>query len=310
MSDVKMHLSRPAAWIEITGEDSFSFLQGQFTNDLRRTAATPVTYGLWLNRKGKVLADSFLLQAGPEHFFLYSPFSPAATIMERLEPFIIADDVDLHDLTGEAAGATIWGDATPEAINARGFSSPDPATFLQQDDCFLFHGRRSNTPSFELVGTGPAIEKTIASLSAAVKEAGGNPVDGATLERERIEAGVPAVPRDIGPTDLPQEGHLEDDAISYTKGCYLGQEVMARIHAMGQVRRTLVQVEIKGGDPQPPAPLYSGTREVGNLRSMIGPVPHLGLALVRRDILAQEPELSLAPGEEPTVRINKAYPQS
>src|SRR5437016_12516025 len=85
---------RPAAWLRVSGADAASFLQGQFTNDLRSLGDQPSVYGLWLNVKGKVVADSFTLRGGAaQEFWLGSYFSPAAIIRERLEGHIIADDV-------------------------------------------------------------------------------------------------------------------------------------------------------------------------------------------------------------------------
>ena len=94
-------------------------------------------------------------------------------------------------------------------------------------------------------------------------------------------AGIPSVPGDIGPADLPNEGGLEADAISYSKGCYLGQEVMARIKSLGRVRRTLVRVTGTVAPPAVPAGLWQGERREGELRSA-APTPggFDGLALV------------------------------
>jgi hypothetical protein len=103
------------------------------------------------------------------------------------------------------------------------------------------------------------------------------------VARRRIEAGIPAVPVDLGPGDLPNEGGLEADAISYTKGCYLGQEVMARLKSMGQVRRRLVRVAIVAKKIPPlPAPLFLGERQVGELRSVAPDAAggFVGLAMV------------------------------
>jgi folate-binding protein YgfZ len=94
-------------------------------------------------------------------------------------------------------------------------------------------------------------------------------IDTAELERRRIAAGIPAVSADIGPADLPGEGGLEAVAISYTKGCYLGQEVMARLKSMGQVRRRLRRVRGPGGVPKVPLPLWQEGRQVGELRSVV-----------------------------------------
>jgi folate-binding protein YgfZ len=84
----------------------------------------------------------------------------------------------------------------------------------------------------------------------------------------RIAAGVPAIPDDLGPTDLPQEGGLEVGVIAYNKGCYLGQEVMARLKNLGQVRRRLHVVRGRGAPPARLAVLYQGGKKIGELRSI------------------------------------------
>jgi hypothetical protein len=88
-----------------------------------------------------------------------------------------------------------------------------------------------------------------------------------TLERLRIAAVIPAVPRDAGPGDLPQEAGLGEAAVSYTKGCFLGQEVMARLKTRGRVRRRLRLVRGTGGLPELPAPLWHAGKMAGELRS-------------------------------------------
>src|SRR5262245_8772358 len=103
---------RPAAWLKISGTDAATFLQGQFTNDLRKPEGIyPSVYGLWLNQKGKVLADSFVVAAEDGAFWVGSYFSPAAVIRERLEAYVIADDVVSEDETERWAGATVFGEA-------------------------------------------------------------------------------------------------------------------------------------------------------------------------------------------------------
>src|SRR5690606_5418111 len=95
-------------------------------------------------------------------------------------------------------------------------------------------------------------------------------IDTAELERVRIQAGVPAVPRDLGIGDLPAEGGLDEEAISFTKGCYLGQEVMARLRSMGRVRRRLMRVSSpQGACPAVPADVYHGDRRIGEVRSAV-----------------------------------------
>ena len=119
--EATFHRWNPAAVLRISGEDSPSFLQGQFTNDLHKQGIGGAIYGLWLNQKGKVLADSFVMQIAAQEFWVVSYFSPAAVIRERLEGYVIADDVVIEDLTGEMAGLTVFGPADGLPVGARSF---------------------------------------------------------------------------------------------------------------------------------------------------------------------------------------------
>ncbi|MES2695115.1 MAG: folate-binding protein [Verrucomicrobiota bacterium] len=260
---------QPAAWLQISGADAGVFLQGQFTNELRGLAAGAEVYGLWLTVKGKVLADSFVVRgAGAEEFWVGSYFSTAAVIRERLEAFVIADDVVIEDRTAEWSGLSIVGEG------AAAWLGQAPAGGV------AFAGRRARGENVEWVAPRAVLAEAGAQL-AELSE-----LDAGAAEARRIAEGIPAVPRDIGPADLPNEGGLEADAISYTKGCYLGQEVMARLKSMGQVRRRLVRVEIAaeaGAPPATPAALFAGPKQAGELRS-VAPNPAgggwIGLAMV------------------------------
>lgn len=278
---------RPAAWLRVAGADAANFLQGQFSNDLRVLPAVPAVYGLWLTVKGRVLADSFVLPGGgPEEFWLGSYASPAAAIRERLESYVIADDVTVEDVTAEWTGISVLGGEGAEIPSLRG-----------EERAFLFPGRRDRRGGVEWVYR--AAEPEPAWVRGAER------ADASALERSRIAAGIPAIPVDAGPGDLPQEAGLEADAISYTKGCYLGQEVMARLKSLGQVRRRLLRVE--GDGPAPavrPAPVFAAARQVGELRSAVadGPDRWIGLAMVSLLHVAAETRLAFAADGEPVIR--------
>jgi folate-binding protein YgfZ len=260
----------PASWLQVRGADAAAFLQGQFTNDLRGlTAGGGAVYGLWLSVKGKVIADSFVLRGkAVDEFWVGSYFSAAAVIRERLESHVIADEVEITDETEAWVGVT-WLGAEPEAVAAarRGTAG------------LVFAGRRGEDRGTEWM------YRLADGQPAALERSGAETVSAEEMERRRIAAGIPAVPRDIGPGDLPNEAGLESEAISYTKGCYLGQEVMARLKSMGQVRRRLVRVRGAEGDPPAtPAAVFAGPRAAGELRSAVrdGAGGWIGLALVSR----------------------------
>lgn len=288
---------RPAAWVRVTGEDALDFLQSQVTQDLRILKAQGVAYGLWLSQKGRVLADSLFFKASDHEFFILSYRCPSSFFVERMESYIVADDVVVQDLSLQCEGMTAWGEAVIDRVmEASGFSEHSEK-FHPWQGGFLFKGRRGANAHLEWIG-----EK----LPHLLDWAAGPTIDAECVERERILSGLPSVPDDIGPGELPNEGGLEDSAISYVKGCYLGQETMARLKAMGQIRRKLMRVVGDGvRPPRGPRPLYQGDKRVGELRSTAS-LPtggYVGFALVM--LLGFEPArgFSLEPAASETLRV-------
>jgi len=279
------HRYQPSACLRVSGEDALSFLQGQFTQELRPAVAPAVAYGLWLNQKGKVLADSFVLREAADLLWVISFSSSAAVIQERLEAYIIADDVVIADETAVWQGLALGGDGAEAWLGETAGAVPAAGEFMRAGGGWVFRGRRDGSTSFEW------LRPVEAPALGGLAEIGADEV-----ERLRIAAGIPLVPRDIGPGELPNEGGLDAVAVSYTKGCYLGQEVMARLKAMGTVRRRLVQVRAGGRlAPAVPMALLQGEKRLGELRSAVadGAGGFIGLALVNK--LGLDPALPLAP---------------
>ena len=254
---------RPAAVIRVTGDDAFTFLQGQFTNDLRQGIGTAI-YGLWLDQKGKVLADSHVLRVSEKEFLITSAGTDAAVIKRRLEDYIVADDVTLTDETAGADGVVLVGEGAGNRLAKMLGASIPAAGFVRATNVMAFAGRSAPGENFEVFGPAEAMRSIRQQLHAA----GVATLTPAELTFARIAAGIPAVPDDVGPGDLPNEAGLESVAISFTKGCYLGQEVMARLKNLGQVRRRLHVVRGQGAVPSPRATLYQGDKKVGDLRSV------------------------------------------
>ena len=294
-----VHLYRPAALLKVTGEDAAVFLQGQFTNELRQAAGAAV-YGLWLTQKGKVLADSHVLKLAENEFRVASTTSAVTAIQPRLEEYIVADDVKLTDETELAHGLMVSGPRCGDDIRQILGAIPLPGQFLQSRELLVFAGRRVRAENFELIGP----ENRIAGTKQQLLALGGCEVTAAEMEFARIADGLPVIPGDIGQADLPNEGGLEDAAISFTKGCYLGQEVMARLKNMGQIRRRLHVVQGTGALPPALASLYQGGRKVGQIRSIANRGNEF-VALAMLSLVNLEPTvgLSLASDAAPTVKI-------
>ncbi len=288
---------QPAAVLRVSGEDALSFLQGQFTQDLKTVEVGEAAYGLWLNQKGKVLADSFVLRAVEGVWWVVSYFSSAAVIRERLERYVIADDVVIEDETEAWEGVVVMGAGDGDGADVNAWFAGKVG--------LIWRGRRAAGVSWEwLRPKGSGLD-----MGAEAVE-----ISGKALELVRIESGIPGVPRDVGAGDLPNEAGLEDVAVSYTKGCYLGQEVMARLKAMGQVRRRLMRVrsaglgEVGGGKvPEGlPAGLFHGEKRVGEVRSAVkAETGWAGLAMVSLLGLEAGAVLSLTPGGAAEVEVLK-----
>jgi folate-binding protein YgfZ len=238
-----------------------------------------------LNQKGKVVADSFVRKVSAEELWLVSYFSPAAVIRERLEAYIVADEVVIEDVTESMQGVTVWA-AEKLALKAPAWS---------------FRGRRNRAAHTEHIFPVGA-EAAVGALLA-----GGEALSTGQMEHERIVAGIPAVPADLGLADLPNEGGLETEAISYTKGCYLGQEVMARLKTMGQVRRLLLRVRGAGEPPPRPAELFQAARKIGELRSAAREgAGWIGLAMISLGPLRRAEGMALAADGVPVIRLDEA----
>jgi len=236
--------SADTAVVRITGEDAAAFLQGQCTTDLRGVALTDA---LWLNRKGRVLAHTVVCKEADGSFILLCPHLTAEALTAVVTANVIADDVIATDETAQWQKWVAWG-AEPVLAGAKVFAT-----------------RRFGVAAWDvLTPAGSVMPNESGSL--------------ADLESARIIAGVPSVPSDCGANEFPQECGL-DAWVSYTKGCYLGQEVMARIQSMGSLRRILRRVAgpvVVGQELKTPE-----GKTAGVVRSAAGAV---GLALVSVDL--------------------------
>lgn len=264
MSRVLGYSYIPATHLKVTDEDAADFLQSQFSNDLRPFEDGQCVYGLWLDVKGKVIADSWILCEEKTRFLVLSEYSPATEIIKKLEDHIIADDVMIDQMPPGGAIA-LFGDDVVASLTLLGFQAPPDTGFVRVDDLYVFPGRRSLAPGFELWSNSAS---TMAELKKRLVEMGVDFIATEEMQQMRIAAGIPSVPGEIGPADLPGEGAMVGKGVSLTKGCYLGQEVVARMHNVGRAQRALFRMTGSGTAPQCPVPLYnSELKNIGELRS-------------------------------------------
>jgi len=285
--------------LELVGEDRQRFVGGLVSCDVKSLLPGGGIYGFFPDIHGKILADGLFL-ALADRLWVELPPGRGELIATHLGQYIIADRVEIRPLDGRVPISVVGPEA--EAILAPHVRSETPlpaaarehhaATVLGFEVELVRHSL-AGLPAFTLwVGAGEA-EGLLAGLGGQL----GLPRAGReALEQLRIEAGIPAWGADFGPDHFPQETGREDGAVSYKKGCYLGQEVIARIHYRGKpnraARRLLFDRE------EPPAPgarlLYEG-QEVGTVGSAT--VSRTGAGAVGIAILHRrgwEPGLRLA----------------
>lgn len=235
--------------MQVTGPDAASFLQGQFSNDLSGMTAGDVVYGLWLDRRGKILADSFVLCRGAEAFLVVSVHCSESVVFDRLDAYLIMEEVELRRSTEGARGICVFGEEVQAAACAvLGVAFPSRGGFAEKEGLAVFWGRRGNERGLEFVSVGEGGTDCIEVVSTELRGLTIDELSSVKMVALSIDGKVPQIGIGFGESDLPQELGMELDAVSFRKGCYLGQEVMARLNAMGRVRKRLARFRILDAD--------------------------------------------------------------
>jgi folate-binding protein YgfZ len=296
---------RDRALFAVRGGDRVRWLDGMLSNDVARLEPGPTRSGcfaLLLSPQGRILADFHVLQRGDE-LWLETEAARAGEIRARLERHVIADDVALVDLGPELARIGLEG-AAAEPLLARALGrAPGLAPECGAD--FDFEGARvciaafgwSGAPAFQIFAPRGAEEALVAALQRAAAAAGTPLVEGdaEVLEILRIEAGIPRLYRELDEEVLPPETNLMARAVSLTKGCYTGQEIVARLVSRGAESHRLVALRFEGEPPRAGAEIRAGERAVGSVTSACRSAwaGAIGLGFVRRPFDAPASELSV-----------------
>jgi folate-binding protein YgfZ len=288
--------------LAVRGGDRVRWLDGMLSNDIARLRPgrdRSGCYALLLSPQGRILADFHVLLRRDE-LWLETEAARLAEIRARLERYVIADDVTLEDRSASVARLGLEG-AAAEALLARALGL---APGLAPDCCddFDLAGRRicvaafgwSGAPAFQLFAPAEAEAGLIAALRAAATP--GAPLcdgDDEVLEILRIEAGTPRLYRELDERVLPPETGLMARAVSLSKGCYTGQEIVARLVSRGAESHHLVALRFSGGPPPAGAEIRAGDRRVGEVTSACrsASAGAIGLGFVRRPFDAPGGEL-------------------
>ena len=301
----------------LTGADRVRFLHGQVTNDVKRLRVGEGCYAAITTNKGKMESDLNIFCLADE---LLLDFEPGLTrkISQRLEKFIVADEVQVVDVAADYGLLSVQGPKAEEVVSMIGLIGRDALPRVQADqqvgptilkisdatlgEIYLVnHPRLASFPlpakrgegenmlsGFELFIPHSSLGAMADKLIAAAKQIGGRACGWQAFDTARIESGIPRFGADMDETNLPLECGIENSAISYKKGCYIGQEVINRIHSFGHVAKELRGLRLTDdleSLPQRRDKLFYEGKEVGYITSAVKSPDYGNIALgyVRRE---------------------------
>jgi hypothetical protein len=253
--------------VVVEGPDSTSFLQSLVSQDLDAIDVGASGHALLLQPQGKLLVDFYVLHVAADEWWCVCEHGFGEVLATGLNRFRIRVKAEVRQ--------------EPVAVLAlRGVQPPA----ARPEGVHVVGVDWAGDDAFDVVGPKAAIDALSAAIDAPV-------VDPDSYERARIEAGVPRQGFDTDERTIPQEAGLELVAVSFTKGCFVGQELVCRIDTRGHVNRNLRRLRADDGSLVRAAPVVADGREVGEVTSTAGPV---ALAMMRREI---EPGAGVLVGE-------------
>ena len=262
--------------LEVTGAEAAEFLQGQLTNDVEALAPGAGCYAALLDRKGHMQADLRVLRLESDRFWLDTEPVAIEAVARHLGMYRVGRDVDVRDVGGDWAILSVIGPAAAEASGV-GPVPPEHSQLPPGDD-----GRIA-------VGTAEGVDLLVPAAAAErardeLARAGAPEVSEEAAEILRVEAGRPRFGREMTGETIPQEAGINERAVSFTKGCYIGQETVARLHYRGKPNRHLRGLRLSAPAAKGDS-ITIGEREVGRIGTAVlspayGPV---ALAIVRRE---------------------------
>ena len=290
----------------LLGADRQSFLNGQVTNNVKDLKTGQGCYAALIAAKGKMQADLNIYILENEILLDFEP-GLSETVKQRLEKYIIADDVQIVDAAPDYGLLSVQGPKSNEVVNslqldfvlparAMNFSSVKNETL---GEIYLSNHPRVGNTGFDLFVPTISLGAVADKLIAAAQRIGGRACGWKAFDTARIEAGIPRFGTDMDETNLPPEAGLDSRAVSYTKGCYIGQEVIARIRTYGQVAKALRGLRLADdlkSLPRKGDKLYLGEKEIGYITSAIASPAfkaNIALGYVRREGNKIETELVL-----------------
>jgi folate-binding protein YgfZ len=277
----------------VSGPDAAEYLQGQLTNDIEALEPDTGSYAALLDRKGHLVADMRALRLSHSHSDqIWLDTEPVAfeALRKHLETYKIGREVEIADATPDWTITSLIGPASIEIAGTAPLSPEHAQRYYERDGIEIL--AVATDLGLDLITRADAADAVAEQLVAG----GAVPVTEDAAEIIRVETGRPRFGLDMGPESMPAEAGIVERAVDFEKGCYIGQEPVARLHYRGKPNRALRGLRLSGaashGDP-----IVLGDREVGRigtpcLSPALGPI---ALAIVRREA-AEGEQLAVGDG--------------
>ena len=271
-------LPRDRAALLVKGPDAAEYLQGQLTNDTEAIEPERGLYAALLDRKGHLSSDMRVLRLSSGELWLDLEPGPAEGVLKHLRTYSIGREVEVEDVTDRWAVISLIGPRSAELSGFEGLG-PEHAQRSRQWEGTDVLGVATDAGVDLIVQTEDA-----ATIEAALATAGAVQVSDEAAEIARVESGRPRFGLDMTSDHMPAEAGIVERAVDFEKGCYIGQEPVARLHYRGKPNRSLRGLRLSApashGDP-----LLLGEREVGSVGTACISPAHgpIALAIVRRE---------------------------
>lgn len=264
--------------ISVSGPEAGDYLQGQLTNDSERLEPGTGCYAALLDRKGRVQGDLRLLQVDPREFLLEAEAAPGEKLLRHLSMYKIGREVEVADRSDRHALLSLIGPRSRELTGAELLADEHDHAELE------LSGTACRAVATDLGIDLIADPDDLAAVRDAVLAAGAEEVSPEAAEILRVESGRPRFGREMGPGTMPAEAGIVERAIDFEKGCYIGQEPVARLHYRGRPNRVLRGLQLAAPTAAETV-IRNDERELGTVGTAVvspalGPI---ALAVLRRE---------------------------
>lgn len=256
------------AQIKLTGGDRVRWLNGMVTNNVRDLAVGHGVYAFLLNPQGRILGDLYAYNRG-DSILLDIDRVQVAKVLEIFDHYIIMDDVEVEDVTEKLTSIGVAGPKSAQILGGAGLdvSKLQPLELADQEwgkvELTLIRGEKERRDSFEIW----LAPEDVQQVWTALLENGAMHVGAEALELHRIALGIPRYSQDIRERDLPQETE-QARALNFSKGCYIGQEIVERIRSRGAVHRTFTGFLFEKELPPVGSKIQANGKDVGEITSV------------------------------------------